>query len=228
MILHIIFAFIFIFSSQAEESMQSNQPSQKELSNLQSMTSFAKNALITSANLAKKEFNMEDESAPVKVEDKFKTSAYKDIFFTTNESALISQALDYYKQGKRMYSNEPQKQYNKPEKVEKVRKPLIKLSSIMYTSKNSWAVFTSIGKFSNQNSTVNDIEITGVSKDEAEFTTTIEASEIKPEKSDRVFIEGDKLIVTLRTGECIFEEDLKITKNCRIITEMVDKEIDGK
>ena len=171
MILPIIFSFAFCFATQANETV-SQQPQDKIGSSLQSMTSFAKNSLITNTDLAKKEFAYEEEQPNVKVEDQYKTAVYRDIFFTINESALINQALDYYKQGKKMYPSEPKKSY-KVEKVEKVRKPLIKLSSVMYKTSEMWSVFTSVGKFSDDTPSVKNFEITGISKDEVEFTAQI-------------------------------------------------------
>jgi len=225
MILHMLLFFcIFLFNANAEDRPNNDIP-QQTLNNLQNMTSFAKNALITNTNLARQEFGMNDTDAPTntKVEDQYKTNAYRDIFFTTDESASISQALEYYKQGKKMFPSDVIKQ---TQKVEKVRKPLIKLSSIMYNTKDSWVVFTSIGKFNSKNASVAGIDLTGISKDEAEFTIPMDSFDSKPEQQERVTIQNQNVIVTLRTGECIFEEELEITKNCRVITEMVDNTVE--
>ena len=39
-------------------------------------------------------------------------------------------------------------------------------------------------------------------------------------------VEKDNIVITLRTGECIFEDDLRITKNCAPIIEEIEKQVE--
>lgn len=235
---YILCGFLFLTNARGAD-LEGSQLSQGDLNTLQGLTSFAKNALIQNTNLAKSEFGIEDEQPPkppvnknvgqdIVPDDQYKTGAYRDIFFTPKESALINQALDYYKQGKQMFTKA--RQY-KIEKVEYVRKPLLKLSSIIYDGNNAWTAFTSAGKFKNNDYKRGNIEVTGISRQEVEFTLPVPeyAKNRKDVKNaERITMDGGKLVITLRTGECIFEEELMITKNCSLVTEMVDKEIEIK
>lgn len=225
----LLLSSIFAFATQAQETNPQKTATQLNTS-LQSMTSFAKKSLVSGTELAKQEWAVEDEivhAKPVLVEDKYKTSSYSDIFFSKNDSALINQASEYFKEGKKMFIPKPKEKRYINKKVEHVRKPLIKLSSIMYSSPEMWSAFTSIGKFNNKTTSLSKFSVLGISRQEIEIEIENLQLGSKESNNSRIAIQDDgKVIVTLRTGECVFEDDLEITKNCQTITEMIDKEIE--
>ncbi len=206
-----------------------------ELKQAGEMLTFAKNALIENTNIAKNEFDIKDdekiqEESP-NFDVKYNTTDYRDIFYTTQDSALVNQALDYFLQGKVMKAK-PRKFVT--QKVQNIKKPLVQLSSIMYNNESFWTVFTNIGKFTYTKPFVDSIRIAGISSSEVEFTIPIKGklrnsvrdmhNEIA--SMERISIQNHNILLTLRTGECIFEEDLKITKSCSPIIEEVEKQIE--
>ena len=224
---------LFFAANTFAEDISSKQTS--ELKQVGEMLTFAKNALIENTNIAKNEFDIKDdekiqEESP-NFDAKYNTIDYRDIFYTTQDSALVNQALDYFLQGKVMKAK-PRKFIT--QKLQNIKKPLVQLSSIMYNNESFWTVFTNIGKFTYTKPFVDSIRITGISSSEVEFTIPIKGklrnavrdmhSEIA--SMERISIQNHNILLTLRTGECIFEEDLKITKSCSPIIEEVEKQIE--
>ena len=229
-----LYTILLLFTANTfAEDISSKQTS--ELKQVGEMLTFAKNALIENTNIAKNEFDIKDdekiqEESP-NFDAKYNTTDYRDIFYTTQDSALVNQALDYFLQGKVMKAK-PRKFIT--QKVQNIKKPLVQLSSIMYNNESFWTVFTNIGKFTYTKPFVDSIRITGISSSEVEFTIPIKGklrnsvrdmhSEIA--SMERISIQNHNILLTLRTGECIFEEDLKITKSCSPIIEEVEKQIE--
>jgi hypothetical protein len=229
-----LYTILLLFTANTfAEDISSKQTS--ELKQVGEMLTFAKNALIENTNIAKNEFDIKDdekiqEESP-NFDAKYNTTDYRDIFYTTQDSALVNQALDYFLQGKVMKAK-PRKFIT--QKVQNIKKPLVQLSSIMYNNESFWTVFTNIGKFTYTKPFVDNIRITGISSSEVEFTIPIKGklrnsvrdmhSEIA--SMERISIQNHNILLTLRTGECIFEEDLKITKSCSPIIEEVEKQIE--
>jgi hypothetical protein len=229
-----LYTILLLFTANTfAEDISSKQTS--ELKQVGEMLTFAKNALIENTNIAKNEFDIKDdekiqEESP-NFDAKYNTTDYRDIFYTTQDSAIVNQALDYFLQGKVMKAK-PRKFIT--QKVQNIKKPLVQLSSIMYNNESFWTVFTNIGKFTYTKPFVDSIRITGISSSEVEFTIPIKGklrnsvrdmhSEIA--SMERISIQNHNILLTLRTGECIFEEDLKITKSCSPIIEEVEKQIE--
>ena len=229
-----LYTILLLFTANTfAEDISPKQTS--ELKQVGEMLTFAKNSLIENTNIAKNEFDIKDdtkiqEESP-NFDAKYNTADYRDIFYTTQDSALVNQALDYFLQGKVMKAK-PRKFVT--QKSQNIKKPLIQLSSIMYNNESFWTVFTNIGKLTYTKPFVDSIRITGISSSEVEFTIPIRGklrnsvrdmhNEIA--SMERISIQNHNILLTLRTGECIFEEDLKITKSCSPITEEVEKQIE--
>jgi hypothetical protein len=236
-----ILLLLFVANTFAED-ISPKQTS--ELKQASEMLTFAKNALIENTNVAKNEFEIKDDDKNTAIKDsekiqeespnfdaKYNTAEYRDMFYTTQDSALVNQALDYFLQGKIMKAK-PRQFVTK--KVQNIKKPLVQLSSIMYNNESFWTVFTNIGKFTYTKPFVDSIRITGISSAEVEFTIPIKGKLRNSIRNmhnelanmERISIQNHNILVTLRTGECIFEEELKITKSCHPIIEEVEKQIE--
>jgi len=230
--LHILL-ILFAANTFAEDITPPNKAS--ELKQAGEMLTFAKNALIENTNIAKNEFDIkndekiQEESSDV--DAKYNTADYRDIFYTTQDSALVNQALDYFLQGKVMKAK-PRKFVTT--KLQNIKKPLVQLSSIMYNNESFWTVFTNIGKFTYTKPFVDSIRITGISSAEVEFTIPIKGrlrNSVRDKHNElvnmeRISIQNHNILITLRTGECIFEEELKITKSCSPVVEEIEKQIE--
>lgn len=226
-----LFLLILVSVHAQSENTQVN-----EIAQATKMLSFARNALIENTQLVKDEFGVKD-NAPQTEENgdtKYNTADYRDIFYTVEDSALVNQAFDYFKQGKKMkkVSQPRQKAF---QKVQNIRKPAIQLFSIIYNNESSWTVFTNIGKFTYTKPRVNSINITGISSSEVEFIMPIQ-EKMKDairtlgqdvlEYKERVSVKNRNLVVRLRTGECIFEDELKIITKCSTIVEEIEKQVE--
>lgn len=213
-----------------------SQPTAEDVSKVSKMLNFAKNALVESTSQAKTEFGIEDDKPddkPIDTEKKYQTVDYRDIFYPVNESSLITQAYDYFKQGKKMQVKPEAMQ--RMEKANAIITPIIRLSSVMYGDATHWTIFTSFGRFTYKKPFVGDVKVIGISSSEVEFIMPFKDSKNRSTKSisndvehrNRVFIEGDNIVARLRVGECIFEKDLQITTKCAPITIVVDKPVEN-
>lgn len=217
-------------NSTAEQAAQIAQTSK--------MLSFAKEALIASTQLAKDEFGIQN-ATPTKsdeeigVDKKYNTPEYRDVFYSVNDSALINQALDYFKQGKRMKKVSPA--LAPMRKVQTIRKPILQLHSIMYNNPSSWTVFTNIDKFTYTKPTGDSVSITGISNSEVEFIMPIKENMRDAVRTmnknvldykDRVSVQNRNLVVRLHMGECIFADELKIVTKCTTAVDDFEKQVD--
>jgi hypothetical protein len=57
------------------------------------------------------------------------------------------------------------------------------------------------------------------------ISDTVSTLKKELEHRKRIFVEGRNLIVQLRTGECIFENDLQITTRCKPIIQKIEKQV---
>lgn len=222
-----IFYILCIFFNTFAEDIKNNIDVQK----VNDMLSFAKNALIENTALAKKEFNME-EQAPAEEDDSIYNNAeHRDIFFNAEDSKMVNKALDYFKKGKLLNF---EKKESPTKKVQIIKKPLLRLSSIMYNNTSMWTVFTNVGKFDNNKPFSGNIKVLNFSNTEIEFSIPISKilkETLKKQEeilldNERMRAEKDNIVITLRTGECIFEDDLRITKNCAPIIEEIEKQVE--
>lgn len=189
------------------------------------MLNFAKQSLIESTKQTKEEFGINDDKSKQKassitLEQKYSSAEFRDIFFKPQESSLIVQAHEYFKQGKKMYIKS--QNITEIEELERTIKPILRLSSLMYEGTQQWVVFTNIGKFTYRKPFINDVKIIGISSDEVEFLIPLtNVGELKNSKEykERISIIGNNVAIKLRTGECIFEKNVKITTKCSPIVE---------
>lgn len=227
----LILYFLVFLNANAQEQSSKNTNN----SDISKMLSFAKESLIANTQNTKIEFGIKDEPSKEEkqqftLEQKYSTQEWRDIFLSQQYSTLINQAYDYHKQGKKMNLK---KESFKTEQVEKVVKPLIAISSLMFNTTEHWTVFTNIGKFTYKKPFIKDIKITGISTSQVELIVPITkdisptVSELKSELQhrQRIFIEGRNLILQLRTGECVFESDLQITTRCKPIIKKIEKQV---
>lgn len=223
-----------------------NQLQAQDIKQLGSALSFAKSALIDNTELAKAEFGMSDTQKPqakpqiqsqeiisedtVKFDQTYNTPQYRDIFYTSQDSALVNQAIDYLAKGKKMIV--------KPrrfiiEKTQIAVKPIIHVSSVMYNDPTYWVIFTNIGKFTYAQPSIGEIKISESSNNQIEFIIPLKAnlqSEVKKlgknPKMRNISIQQNFIAVTLRTGECLFAKELEITTKCGARIEEIEKQVE--
>ncbi len=218
----------------------------QDIKQLGSAIAFAKGALIQNTEIAKEEFGISDKQLKsqkeqntqkevvieegAKLDQIYNTPQYRDIFYTPQDSALINQAVDYHIQGKKMLTKTRKFII---QKVQVVTKPIMHVSSVMYNDPSYWVIFTNAGKFSYTKPVIDGIRITESSNSAIEFMIPLngdlQATVKKLGKNPKirnVSIQQNYIAVTLRTGECLFAQNLEITTKCIPRIEEIEKQIE--